>query len=130
MGPQSQVAARAELAAGRQGKYAEFHNGLIESDGTSDDVIKGISDKLGLNYAALQKDMQDPKLNEALDRNLRLATSLEINGTPAYLIGEQFIPGAIDPVSLAKIVSQERAKLANITITKGDAESERGQRRR
>ncbi len=125
MGPQSQVAARAALAAKRQGKYSEFHNALLESDGASDEVIKNISDRLGLNYATLKKDMDDPKINEAIERNIRLATAIGINGTPAYFIGEQFIPGAIDSASLAKAVSDERAKLVNVTITKGNVESKK-----
>ena len=70
-----------------------------------------------------------PKINQALERNQRLATALGVNGTPAYLIGEQFIPGAIDSASLAKVISEERAKLVNITLAKKTAESERGQRR-
>lgn len=130
MSLQSQIAAKAALAAQRQGKYSEFHNALLLSDGTSDEIIKSISDKLGLNYAALKKDMDDPKINQALERNQRLATALGINGTPAYLIGEQLIPGAIDSASLAKVISEERAKLVNVTLAKKTAESERGQRRR
>ena len=129
MSLQSQIAAKAALAAQRQGKYLEFHNALLESDSSSDETIKSISDKLGLNYAALQKDMDDPKINQALERNHRLATALGVNGTPAYLIGEQFIPGAIDSASLAKVMSDERAKLINVTLTKKTAERGDGQRR-
>jgi protein-disulfide isomerase len=118
LGPQSRVAAQAALAANRQGKYDAFHYGLLESDRSSDDAIKRVSDRLGLNYATLQKDMNDPKLNEALERNLRLASALDINGTPAFIVGQQIIPGAIDMDSLAKIVSAERAKLVNAkTVT-------------
>lgn len=116
LGPQSQEAARAALAANRQGKYSAFHHGLITSDDTSSLAIKAISDKLGLNYATLQKDMADPGLIEALNRNLRLANALNINGTPAYIVGNQIIPGAIDMESLARIVSDERAKLADRKI--------------
>jgi protein-disulfide isomerase len=129
MSLQSQIAAKAALAAQRQGKYLEFHNTLLESDSSSDETIKSISDKLGLNYAALQKDMDDPKINQALERNHRLATALGVNGTPSYLIGEQFIPGAIDSASLAKVMSDERAKLINVTLTKKTAERGDGQRR-
>lgn len=111
LGPQSQVAALAALAAHRQGQYSAFHLGLMESDGVSGDVIKGISDRLRLNYATLQQDMADPKLTDALNRNFRLASALEISGTPAYIIGHQIIRGAIDPDSLAKIVASERAQL-------------------
>jgi protein-disulfide isomerase len=114
LGPASQLAAHAALAARRQGKYAEFHQALVEADGADEAVIKAISDRLGLNYAVLQKDMKDPKISEAIDRNLRLAAALQINGTPAYLVGEQIIPGAIDAASLAQLIAAERAKAASI----------------
>jgi protein-disulfide isomerase len=122
LGPRSRVAAQAALAANRQGKYDAFHHGLLESDRASDDAIKSISDRLGLNYATLQKDMADPRLNEALDRNLRLASALDINGTPAFIVGQQVIPGAIDMDSLAKVVSAERAKLVNAKTARDNSE--------
>lgn len=122
LGPQSLVAAQAALAANRQGKYDAFHYGLLESDRSSEDAIKRISDRLGLNYATLQKDMADPGLNEALARNLRLASALNINGTPAFIVGQQIIPGAIDMDSLAKVVSAERARLVNAKTARDNSE--------
>ena len=75
--------------------------------------MKSISKRLGLNYEVLKKDMDDPKIIESIERNLSLATAIGVNGTPAYLVGEQFIPGAIDAVALAKIVADERKKSSN-----------------
>lgn len=120
LSPQSQFAARAALAAHRQGKYIEFHEALIETVEISEEVIKSISDRLGLDYLTLQKDMNDPKINESINNNHLLANALEINGTPAYIVGEQIIPGAVDSDALAKIVSTERAKLAKTTKTKNN----------
>jgi protein-disulfide isomerase len=37
-----------------------------------------------------------PKISAAIDRNIRLAEALYITGTPAYLVGDRIIPGAID----------------------------------
>jgi protein-disulfide isomerase len=73
-------------------------------------VIKDISDRLGLDFAVLQKDMGDPKLQAALDRNIRVASTLGINGTPGYIVGSQIIPGAIDIASLEMLIAGERAK--------------------
>jgi len=69
-----------------------------------DDAIKAVSARLGLDCARLQTDMLDPKISAAIERNQRLAEALNVNGTPAYLIGDRIIPGAIDPVSLARLV--------------------------
>jgi len=108
LGPQSWLAAKAALAASRQGKYVEFHNALMTSARTDEDTIKSISNTLGIDYSKLQKDMSDPQINEQITRNQRLAGSLDINGTPAYIIGDQIFPGAIDAESLTRFVTIER----------------------
>lgn len=113
MGATSQIAAQAALAAARQGKYAEFHDQLMKSESADEESIKAISDALGLNYDRLQKDMADPALNEALARNLHLADSLGIGGTPSYIVGDQIIPGAIDAASLERLISNVRAEQLN-----------------
>jgi len=114
LSPQSFVAAKAALAAQRQGKFSEFHQALLESDSASDEAIKAISDKLHLDYAKLQKDMNDPEVAAIIDRNQKLATALGIEGTPAYLVGSQIVPGAIDADSLARMVTIERSKVAAV----------------
>lgn len=111
MSPQSEVVARAALAANRQGKYLEFHKALLETEAVGEEAVRMISEKLNLNAEQFQKDMHDAKIAEALSRNARLATSLEIAGTPAYIIGDQIIPGAIDTDSLSQIITAARANL-------------------
>ncbi len=121
LGPQSLVAAKAALAAERQGKFTEFHQAMLSADGAGDDVLKAVSERLGLDYAKLQKDMLDPKIAEAIDRNIRLADALTVTGTPAYLIGDQLIPGAIDAEALTRLIKTERAKLAKLDTEKATA---------
>jgi protein-disulfide isomerase len=113
LGPGSENAALAALAAGRQGKYVEFHNALLESKDLSDETIKSIADRLKLDHEMLVKDMKDPKLAAKIAKNRDLANALNINGTPAYIINEQIIPGAIDAASLTKVVESQRAKNKN-----------------
>ena len=114
LGAQSLIAARAALEAARQGKFEAFHREMIESDSTSDEAIKAISDKLGLDWAQLRKDMNDPQIDTTIERNQKLATALNIEGTPAYLVGDRIIPGAIDSESLVRLINDERAKLARV----------------
>jgi protein-disulfide isomerase len=118
MGAESVVAAQAALAAEKQGKYSEFHYALLESDNASDTTIKGLCKKLGLNYEMLKKDMNDIKLNQSIERNQNLAAAIGVGGTPAYLVGKRFIPGAIDAVALAQIVADERAKSGKASKSK------------
>lgn len=113
LGAQSLIAARAALAANRQGKYAEFHRALMVAKEISLASIKATAARLGLDFLKLRKDMDDLQITEALTRNINLASSLEINGTPGYIVGNRLIPGAIDSAALAQLVRDERAKLSS-----------------
>ncbi len=112
----SQLGAKAALAARIQGKYLEFHNALVVAEQINEESIKTIADQLGLDYEKLQKDMNDEKINGYLASNYKLASDLSIQGTPAYIVGSQIIPGAIDLNSLTQIVKAERAKLSKANI--------------
>lgn len=105
LGPPSLLGARAALAAHKQGKYAAFHEALVQLPNITLEEIKTLAEHLSLNYAELMKDLEDPKTLEVLERNAQLAGALDINGTPAYIVGEQLIPGAMDADALAQLVA-------------------------
>lgn len=111
LGPQSVIAARAALAAKRQGKYHEFHVALMSAEQADADSVAAIAKELGLDEAKLARDMQDPAVVAHLDRNYRLATAIGINGTPAFVIGDRLIPGAIDEVAMTEIIAEQRARM-------------------
>ena len=122
LGQQSTTAAAAALAAGRQGKYIDFHTALFRPEGASDARIKIISTQTGANYTILKKDMADPKVAAMIERNRTLADSLGIDGTPAYLVGDRLVSGVIDADKLVEIVASERAKLINANSEKTQPE--------
>jgi len=111
LGEPSRIAALAALAARTQDKHLELHNALMEYNGKLDrDRIMQLAGSVGLDIDRLQKDMDDPKLKEIIDRNMALASALGVRGTPAFVIGNQFVPGAIDAESLRKLISDARTK--------------------
>ena len=112
MGEQSLIAAKAALAASRQGKFEAFHSEMLASPVANDEKLKVIAAKLGLDYERLTRDMNDPAVAAAIQRSASLAAALNIEGTPAYLIGDEFIPGAIGSDALARIVAAQREKPA------------------
>lgn len=111
LGQQSVIAARAALAAKRQGKYHEFHDALMSAEQADSDSVSAIAKELGLDEAKLARDMQDPAIVAHLDRNYRLATAIGVNGTPAFVIGDRLIPGAVDETAMKEIIAEERAKM-------------------
>ncbi|MCA1790790.1 MAG: DsbA family protein [Thioalkalivibrio sp.] len=109
LGARSALAARAALAAARQDAYVEFHHALMASQGyTQPAVIQNIAMELLLDLDRLQEDMEDIAFEETLERNLALARELGIQGTPAFVIGERLVQGAMPREQLAALISRER----------------------
>jgi protein-disulfide isomerase len=59
----------------------------------------------GLDGARLERDMGDPAIQARLDQNVQLASALHIEGTPALIIGDHLIPGAVDLAELQQAVA-------------------------
>ena len=101
--------AQAALAAAKQGKHQPLHNALMEFTGKLDrDKILEIAVGVGIDRAQLEKDMEDPKIKAIIDRNLALASALGVRGTPAFVIGKQFVPGAVDAAALKQLIAEAR----------------------
>ena len=109
LGPTSEFAARAAMAAHRQGKYFEFHTAVMSSRGrlTPEKVMR-IASKKGLDTTRLKRDMEDPAITAYLNETLRLAQALGINGTPGFVIGNKLIPGAIDKDRMMQLIADVR----------------------
>lgn len=110
LGPASLTAAQAALAAERQGKYLEMHNALMELRGTLDDAkILRAAASVGLDVERLKADMESPDVLAQIERNLRLAETLGVNGTPAFVVGDEIVPGAVPLEHLQQLIARERA---------------------
>ena len=109
LGPPSVVAARASLAADRQGKWAEFHVALMSARGALDeDRIMDIAAETGLDIAQLRADMESEAVTAIIERNRALAQTLGISGTPAFLVKNAIQPGAASRDALAEMVAGAR----------------------
>ncbi|MSP74711.1 MAG: DsbA family protein [Rhodospirillaceae bacterium] len=111
LGEPSRIAAFAALAATKQGKHAALHDALMEFGGKLDRArIMEIAASVGLDMALLEKDMEDPKFKQLIDRNTALAGALGVRGTPAFVIGDQFVPGAVDAATLKQLIADARRR--------------------
>ena len=111
LGANSSFAAKAALAAHRQGKYVPFHRALMEVKGTvTESSVLAVAGRVGLDLARLKADMADRAIQAAIDGNLALARTLNVNGTPAFVIGEEIVPGAVDQATLERLISKARER--------------------
>ncbi|AWK86555.1 DsbA family protein [Azospirillum thermophilum] len=111
LSPSSLVAAKAALASRGQGKYVEFHNALMGQRGQLDEeVIFRLAKSVGLDTDRLKKDMDGPDIQKTIAMNQALAESLGIRGTPAFVIGDELVPGAIKLDEMKRLVAAARGK--------------------
>jgi protein-disulfide isomerase len=109
LSPESTLAARAALAAEKQGKYSAMHFAMMQAKDLSRDAIMAIAHEQGLDPDRLARDMDAGDITTRLDENMRLAQALGVNGTPAFVLGNQLIPGAAEIGQLAQLIGQQRA---------------------
>lgn len=114
LGPNSTAAAKVALAAHRQGKYPEFHEAMMQIEGVADEASAlEVAKLIGLDIERLKQDMADPKIQAMIDRNLDLAQTLRINGTPSFVAGDQILPGLTDLKTLQALIEKARKTPVN-----------------
>ena len=116
LGPESMLAARAALASRAQGLYEPFHWALMGADGPFDlDHILEVARSVGLDDERLARDMEDPAIDALIDRNAVLANILGIRGTPAFVVGDRMIRGALPIAQFRTAIADARQALASDT---------------
>ncbi len=109
LGPVSETAAHAALAARQQGKYDAFHAAMMAARGNiTDDTVYQVAASVGLDVGRLERDMASPEVAQQLKANLALADELDIHGTPAFIVGDHVVPGAVDLAALKTMVADSR----------------------
>lgn len=70
--------------------------------------VREIAKKVGLDVEKLEAAKADPEINATIERNHELARTLQINGTPAFIVGGRLVPGAVDIATLRELVEAAR----------------------
>jgi protein-disulfide isomerase len=72
LGPNSTLAAKAALAAHKQGKYLAFHRALFQVRGAVDaSKVAEVAATVGLDVVRLKADTEDPAIAALIEKNLR-----------------------------------------------------------
>ena len=109
LGEPSEWAAKAALASNLQGKHRAFHEALLAAkDDLTKEQLFRIATETGLDVNRLDQDMTRPEWQPIIDRNRALAKTLGISGTPAFIVGNDLVPGALDLKTLQELVSHKR----------------------
>ena len=111
LGPESAIASRASLAVWKIApkKYEAFHTALMANKSSFSELkIRSIASNLKIDGNAVIKVMKSESIEADLGENHALAQSLGISGTPAFIIGNELVPGAVDLDTLKGLIKKAR----------------------
>ena len=110
--PYAETAARAALAADKQGKFWEFHNKLFENaDQLNDEKVREIAKELNLNMERFEKDWQSEGTLAKVRSDIEQGNRIGVRGVPAVFInGRQLKQRSLEGFS--DIIDRELEKAA------------------
>jgi protein-disulfide isomerase len=113
-GAESEFAARAALAANKQGKYQALNHALLKAEGRlSNQQVLDIAKSIGLDINKLQAVMNSAEITKELQSTSQMAQQLGLPGTPAFIVLTEkagkvdfrFIPGQTDQNALQQAIN-------------------------
>lgn len=112
-------AAVAAMSAGRQGKFWEMHDMLLEQQAElGEEAIHGYAKSLGLDMRKFKAALKDGKVAKSIDDEMAAASRLGVRGTPAFFINGVFLSGA-QPIEVFKERIDEAMVEASALVEKG-----------
>jgi len=80
-------AAKAAVAAAKQGKYWQMHDILFANQtDLRAEKLKEYAAKIGLDVPRWEKDMNSPQTDAAINADMELANSARVRGTPTFFV--------------------------------------------
>lgn len=104
LGPASEQAAIASLAAAEAGRFHLYHQALFAAGRPTETTIASALEAAGLPPAQLSEDYRTE-----LNNNFDLARSLGAAGTPTFVVGDQILQGAVGYDALKDAIAEARA---------------------
>lgn len=103
--PEAMPSAKAAVAAGKQGKFYEYHDKLFENQTQlSEDLYVRIAKELGLDMDKFNKDRNSTEIEEQIKAEAQQANSIGFNGTPGFALNGVKILGAYPEEHFEKII--------------------------
>lgn len=101
-------AARMALAAAEQGRFAQFHNAMFAAEGLSPENIERAAQQAGVDLQRARTAIEAGAYEGQLQNNVFLAQNMGVSGTPAWVVGDQVLSGAVGPDALGAAIAEAR----------------------
>jgi protein-disulfide isomerase len=91
-------------------KFQDIHNGLMELKPITKESVEKLLIANDLNLEIIAEEINKGEIKDLLDKNVKLAKGLRIQGVPAYIINGKLMAGMMDLEQLQKIIADVRSK--------------------
>ena len=117
--PNALPAAKAAMAAAKQGKFWQMHDLMFTNQQElSDAKYAEWAKKIGLNVARWKKDKESPQIAAAIEKDARYGLEVGADGTPTFFINGKIVAGAL-PFEAFKPVIDEQIAKAKAALKRG-----------
>lgn len=114
LGEESVISSRFALAVravAGDDAYKEAHDALITYKGSyAEPALRRLAEGLGVDADAVIAGMSDPAINEILQANRELANSLQISGTPTFVMDDTMLRGYVPLAQMQAIADDIRTQ--------------------
>ncbi|HIK43847.1 MAG TPA: thioredoxin domain-containing protein [Leptolyngbyaceae cyanobacterium M65_K2018_010] len=105
--PEALASAKAAWAAGQQGQFWLYHDGLfVNQNRLGEALYLELAEAMGLNLEQFNRDRTSPEAEAAIQKDLALAQKLQLQGTPSFIMNDLLIPGGAPMALFEEIFTQ------------------------
>ena len=126
MHPQAEPAAKAAIAAWRQGKFWEMHDKLFANQMKLDSSdLDRYAKEIGLDLAKFRTDMESTTTKDRIERDKKLSDQLQVGGTPTFYVNgrnfdvQQDLGAWLDTELKGKGLDPAKVKEASLALPEG-----------
>ncbi len=103
LGPDSEAAARMSMAAARQGRFRQFHEQMFGLGRPTAALLQQAAAASGV-----QPEADSAEMRAELARNTQLGRTIEAQGTPTFIVGDEVMHGAVGYDTLRAAIVRAR----------------------
>jgi protein-disulfide isomerase len=107
LGPESEQAAIASMAAAQAGRFRQFHDAMFAGGRPSAGSIAAARAAAGIGEPELSDEMR-----REVEKNAELARAIQAQGTPTFVVGDQVLQGAVGYEALRDAIADARRQRA------------------
>nr|MBF0221939.1 thioredoxin domain-containing protein [Desulfobulbaceae bacterium] len=102
-------AAQAAFAAGKQNKFWQMHDALLENyDSLNEEKIQSLAESIGLDLARFEKDRADEEISNHILADIRNGETAGVNGTPTIFVNGRQLK-SLSMMGFQKAIEKELA---------------------